>query len=48
MSDPTSPKSTPNRVRQVAVPSATRSLNTLSPIDYQNALLGEIDAAQDR
>ena len=39
---------TPGRVREVAVPPAARRLSTLSHVDYEDAFLIEIGAAQDR
>ncbi|MFC4516715.1 hypothetical protein [Streptomyces ehimensis] len=37
-----------NRVRHVPVPPAAHALSTLARIDYENALLAELDPAQDR
>ena len=39
---------TPGRVREVAVPPAARRLSTLPHVDYEDAFLIEIGAAQDR
>jgi hypothetical protein len=38
----------PGRVRQVTLPSAARSLITLSSVDYEDAFLVETRRAQDR
>lgn len=48
MPDPTSPAQTPELVREVAVPPDARALSSLAQIDYENALLIDIDPAQDR
>ncbi|MFI1973067.1 hypothetical protein [Streptomyces cinnamoneus] len=44
----TSHPRTPGRVRHVAVPPAAHALSTLVRIDYENAVLADLDPAQNR
>lgn len=43
----TTPTQAPNRAREIQVPPETRALSTLSGIDYENAILADIDAVDD-
>lgn len=47
MVDSTSPPRIPDRVRHVPVPPDAHALSTLARIDYENAVLADLDPAQD-